>query len=78
MDMIKQAREALITKLNSLPDAEKLSVLKSAEMKSLYAQIPKLEPSERAAFGAEVNKLKTELEALIASSSSGQKDAETY
>ena len=77
MDLINQTKQTLIAKLNSLPDAEKLSVLKSAEMKSLYAQIPKLEPSERAVFGAEVNKLKTELEELIASSSSGQKDAET-
>lgn len=77
MDLISKTRESLITKLNSLQDAEKVLVLKSTEMKALYAEIPKLIPEERASFGAEVNKLKTELEELIASSSSGQKDAET-
>jgi phenylalanyl-tRNA synthetase alpha chain len=76
MDLISQTRESLIAKLNSLHDAEKASVLKSAEMKALYAEIPKLDPEERASFGAEVNKLKLELEELITQASPQQKDAE--
>lgn len=76
MDLVNQTKESLIAKLNSLPPSEKASVLKSNEMKALYAQIPKLAAEERASFGAEVNKLKLELEELIAESSTDQNNSE--
>ncbi|MFZ1522908.1 MAG: phenylalanine--tRNA ligase subunit alpha [Candidatus Saccharimonadales bacterium] len=76
MDLVNQTKESLIAKLNSLPASEKASILKSNEMKALYAQIPKLKPEERASFGAEVNKLKLELEELIAESPTDQKNLE--
>ena len=41
------------------------SVLKSDEIKDLYAQIPKLEPQERGKFGREINELKSQLEKAI-------------
>lgn len=41
------------------------TVLKSQLMKSLYQQIPKLDPGNRADFGREVNILKTELDKRI-------------
>jgi phenylalanyl-tRNA synthetase alpha chain len=40
------------------------NVLRATELKALYAEIPLLKPEERASFGQEVNKLKTELEKL--------------
>lgn len=41
------------------------SVLRSAELKALYAEIPLLDGKDRATFGQEVNKLKQTLQALI-------------
>jgi len=41
-------------------------VLKSDEIKQLYAAIPTLEPSERGAYGKAVNELKISLEAAVA------------
>lgn len=43
---------------------DKQSILRSAKLKALYAQIPTLPPEERAAFGQEINQLKAELEQL--------------
>lgn len=48
----------------------KASVLKSEELKALYAKIPTLPVEQRRAFGAEVNKLKVDLENLLAESQS--------
>lgn len=45
---------------------DKADILKAVELKALYAEIPKLDPKDRAGFGAEINKLKKELEALVA------------
>lgn len=41
------------------------SVMRSAELRSLFEQIKTLEPSERAAYGQEINKLKTKLENIL-------------
>lgn len=41
-------------------------ILKAPEMRELYAQIPKLPPEERGAFGRRVNELKLAIEAAIA------------
>lgn len=45
---------------------DKTSILRSAELKSLGAEIPLLKPAERAAFGKELNQLKAELTKLVA------------
>ncbi len=42
-----------------------MNVLRAVELKSLYAEIPKLKPQERGAFGQEVNQLKNDLEKLV-------------
>lgn len=44
----------------------KADVLKAVELKALYAEIPQLDPKERAGFGKEINQLKAELEKLVA------------
>src|SRR3546814_867018 len=46
--------------------AVKSDILKSTELKALYADIPTLAPEERALFGQQINALKQELEALVA------------
>lgn len=63
MDKISAARETLFERLGSTDEPR--SVLKSIELKSLYAEIPKLDGSERAAFGQAINELKKELETKI-------------
>ncbi|MDB5182033.1 MAG: pheS [Candidatus Saccharibacteria bacterium] len=45
----------------------KADILKAVELRSLYAEIPTLPPEERGSFGKEINLLKQELEALVAS-----------
>lgn len=60
---IAETAAALKQKLASL--ADKKSILRSPELRGLYAQIPTLPEDQRAAFGQEINKLKNELESLI-------------
>lgn len=43
----------------------KSEILRAAELKALYAEIPTLPSSERAAFGQAINQLKNELEKLV-------------
>lgn len=43
---------------------DKAAILKSVELKALYAEIPTLPTDQRASFGKEINLLKSELEAL--------------
>lgn len=57
-------------------ELSKSNILKSAELKSLYAEIPLLEPSERASFGKEINLLKNNLEKLINTIDDGVKELE--
>lgn len=45
---------------------DKNEALKAVELKALYAEIPTLPPEERAAFGKEINQLKSELEQMAA------------
>lgn len=45
----------------------KSDILKAVELRALYARIPGLPPEERGNFGKEINLLKVELEALVAS-----------
>lgn len=45
---------------------DKQSVLRSPQLRALYAQIPSLPEDQRANFGKEINQLKAELEQLVA------------
>lgn len=47
-------------------------VLRSAELRSLYSEIPTLPEDERAEFGKQVNELKSELESLAQDSESSE------
>lgn len=44
----------------------KADILKAIELRALYAEIPTLQPEERATFGKEINQLKTELDEMVA------------
>jgi phenylalanyl-tRNA synthetase alpha chain len=48
--------------------ATKSDILKSTELKALYADIPTLDPKDRASFGQQINALKQELEGMVAKS----------
>jgi phenylalanyl-tRNA synthetase alpha chain len=61
---IQVVAEKLEKRLKTLED--KPAILKAVELKSLYAQIPTLDPKDRASFGKEINQLKTHLESLVA------------
>ncbi len=56
--------EQLQARFKELED--KAEILKAVELKALYAEIPTLAPEERAAFGKEINQLKTDLERMVA------------
>jgi phenylalanyl-tRNA synthetase alpha chain len=43
----------------------KADILKAAELKGLYGELPKLPADERAAFGKEINALRAELQQLV-------------
>src|SRR5882672_6945538 len=45
---------------------DKSDILKAAELRALYAEIPTLPAGQRGAFGKEINQLKAELEGLLA------------
>jgi phenylalanyl-tRNA synthetase alpha chain len=45
--------------------SDKSAILRAAELRALYAEIPNLPAAERAPFGKEINALKAELEALV-------------
>ncbi len=59
-DVANQLKE----RLAGLPD--KIDILKAVELKALYAEIPTLPQEQRGAFGKELNRLKAELEGLVA------------
>lgn len=61
---IAEVSERLHTQFESLEN--KQDILKAAELRALYAEIPMLAPEARGVFGKEINQLKAELEALIA------------
>ncbi len=60
---IAEVADKLTKRLKTLD--EKSSVLRAVELKALYAQIPSLEPKQRASFGKEINQLKSYLEGLV-------------
>lgn len=61
---IAEAAKKLESRLTSLDD--KASILRSTELKALYAEIPTLKPEDRASFGKELNQLKIHLQKLVA------------
>ena len=63
MQSIDDVRQTLLAKV-ATSDVPR-EILKAAEFKSLYAQIAKLDPSERGAYGKQVNELKLALEAAV-------------
>lgn len=59
---IAAVAETLKGRLDGL--SNKADILKAAELKALYAEIPALDPEQRADFGKQINALKAELEDL--------------
>jgi phenylalanyl-tRNA synthetase alpha chain len=60
---INEVRLELLKRVDAVNEPR--SVLRSSELKKLYAEIPKLSPEKRGEFGQKINKLKQELEAAI-------------
>jgi phenylalanyl-tRNA synthetase alpha chain len=69
-----QVSETLRSRISSLDDASK--VLKSPELKQLFAQISKVSAESRAEFGQKVNNLKKELEDIARSKKAEQEQLE--
>ncbi len=65
----KVADVATLLKKRLADLADKSAILRATELRALYAEIPTLAPADRAGFGAEINRLKAELEALVAAES---------
>ena len=63
MEQIQQIRTELISEL--AVSENPASVLKSPKIKDLYKLIPTLSAEEKAGFGAKVNDLKNEIQALV-------------
>ncbi len=61
---IAEVAATLNKRLKELKD--KADILKAIELKALYDELKLLKPEDRAAFGKEVNKLRAELEKLVA------------
>jgi phenylalanyl-tRNA synthetase alpha chain len=61
---IAEVAEALKARFETLQD--KSEILKAVELKALYAEIPSLPGEQRGPFGKEINKLKGDLEKLVA------------
>jgi phenylalanyl-tRNA synthetase alpha chain len=70
---IAEVAEALKKRFEKLEN--KAEILKATELRALYSEIPILPEEERAEFGKEVNKLKSELEASVEESLSPQPSA---
>lgn len=66
-------REELLTRITK--SDEPRDVLKAQEFKRLYAEIPKLEPSERGAYGKQINELKNALERAVSERESALEDS---
>lgn len=55
---------------------DKSKILRSPDLKALYAQIPILKEDERASFGKEINKLKNYMQKLIDANEDAQEELE--
>lgn len=63
MNEIQQLESILLARLDGLEQPR--DVLKAPEIKQLYAAIPTLDPSERGAYGKQINELRQKLEAAV-------------
>ena len=63
MEKLDEVRSILLSRVAET--AEPRSVLRSTELRELYAVIATLPSEERGAFGKKVNELKQELERVI-------------
>lgn len=61
---VSEVSEILNGRIEELEN--KADILKAVELKALYAEIPTLPVEQRGAFGQEINKLKNELEQMVA------------
>lgn len=75
MNEIQQLESVLLARLDTLEEPR--DVLKALEIKQLYATIPTLEPSERGAYGKQINELKQTLEAAVADKESQREAADS-
>jgi phenylalanyl-tRNA synthetase alpha chain len=73
-DRIEAARAALRTQFDALED--KRDILKSPQLRDLYAGMKDLSPEERPAYGQAINELKTEVERMITEAESAKADAQ--
>jgi len=71
---IETVATALKKRLATLEN--KASVLRATELKALVAEIPLLDPKDRAQFGKELNQLKAELETLVLEAVDSQENLE--
>jgi phenylalanyl-tRNA synthetase alpha chain len=62
-ERIASVADMLQKRFSELED--KSQILKSVELRALYAEIPTLKPEERGAFGKEINELRSELEKMV-------------
>lgn len=60
---VQETAELLTQRFGELEN--KADILKAVELRALYAEIPKLAPEERGAYGKELNLLKGELQQLV-------------
>jgi phenylalanyl-tRNA synthetase alpha chain len=63
INQIAEIAQVLKARFDELEN--KTEILKATELKALYAEIPTLSSEQRAAFGKEINQLKSELEDLV-------------
>lgn len=61
---IAEVAQILKARLDGM--VNKADILKAAELRALYAEIPSLPADQRAGFGKEINDLKSELENMVA------------
>ncbi len=66
-EIIASVRTELLARYETLE--RKSDILKSRELKDLFARIPTLEPRERAGFGQSINILSNELKTMVANES---------
>ncbi len=63
----KVAEVAKVLKQRLVKLEDKSAILRASELRALYALVPTLQPSKRAELGAEINKLKQELQQIASS-----------
>lgn len=73
MKEVYELEAVLLARVDELDEPRE--VLKSPEIKALYARIPTLEPSERKEFGQQINTLKQKLEQAAAEKEAASEDA---